>query len=98
MNTSLMLTTLYDVLKDETNNNTKLYLIEDFDQVLSLNLLKDEEIDKDFEKYINEKIKERNIAKQNKDYQKADQIRNELLSKNVIIKDTREGTTFEITK
>ena len=98
LNTSLMLTTLYDVLKDETNNNTKLYLIEDFDQVLSLDLLKDEEIDKDFEKYINEKIKERNIAKQNKDYQKADQIRNELLSKNVIIKDTREGTTFEITK
>ena len=98
MNTSLMITTLYDVLKDETNNNTKLYLIEDFDKVLSLDLLKDEEIDKDFENYIKEKIQERNLAKQNKDYARADQIRDELLAKNVIIKDTREGTTFEITK
>ena len=78
-----MLTTLYDVLKDETNNNTKLYLIEDFDKVLSLDLLKDEEIDKDFENYIKEKIQERNLAKQNKDYARADQIRDELLAKNV---------------
>ena len=98
MNTSLMITTLYDVLKDEINNNTKLYLIEDFDKVLSLDLLKDEEIDKDFENYIKEKIQERTLAKQNKDYERADQIRDELLEKNVIIKDTREGTTFEITK
>ena len=34
LNTSLALTTLYAVIKDQINNNTKLYLIEKFDEVL----------------------------------------------------------------
>ena len=41
-------------------------------------------------------ISERNIAKANKDYALADKIREELKDMNVVIKDTREGTTFEI--
>lgn len=96
LNTADALTTLYDVLKLDTNNKTKLYLIEDFDKVLSLDLLKEEEIDNETLEYINKKIEERNIAKKNKDYTKADSIREELQSKGIYIKDTREGTTFEI--
>ena len=96
MNTSMMLTTLYDVIKSDLNNSTKLYLIEDFDKVLSLSLLEEEKISAELESYINEKIKERAMAKENKDYAKADEIRAELLSKNIILKDTKEGTTFEI--
>lgn len=98
LNTSLALTTLYNVLKSDLNGNSKLYLIKEFDKVLSLDLLKEDEIDTDLQEYIQNKINERNIAKQNKDYQTADKIREELLSKNIIIKDTREGTTFEIQK
>lgn len=100
LNTSLALTTLYDVIKSEANNNTKLYLIEMFDSVLSLNLLKDDiqNIDDELTKYINEKIKERNKAKQDKNYELSDSIRNELLQKGIILKDTREGTIFEIKK
>lgn len=100
LNTSLALTTLYDVIKSEANNNTKLYLIEMFDSVLSLNLLKDDiqKIDDELTKYINEKIEERNKAKQDKNYELSDSIRNELLQKGIILKDTREGTIFEIKK
>lgn len=100
LNTSLALTTLYDVIKSEANNNTKLYLIEMFDSVLSLNLLKEDiqNIDDELTKYINEKIKERNKAKQDKNYELSDSIRNELLQKGIILKDTREGTIFEIKK
>ena len=98
MNTSSMLTTLYDVIKSDLNNNTKLYLIEDFDKVLSLNLLKEDKISENLEEYINQKISERNEAKQQKNYELADKIRNELLDKKIIIKDTREGTTYEIQK
>jgi cysteinyl-tRNA synthetase len=98
MNTSSMLTTLYDVIKDDTNNNTKLYLIEDFDKVLSLNLLKEEKISKQLEDYIKEKLEARNKAKEAKNYQLADEIRDELLTQNIIIKDTKEGTKFEIRK
>ena len=98
LNTSMALTVLYDVLKSDLSSKSKLYLIEEFDKVLSLNLLKKEEISKELKTYIEEKILERNIAKQNKDYETADAIRDELLKQNIIIKDTREGTTFEIIK
>ena len=96
LNTALALTVLFEVLKLDTNNKTKLYLVEDFDKVLSLDLLKEEEIDSKLLEYINEKINERNEAKKNKDYTLADSIREELASKGIYIKDTREGTTFEI--
>lgn len=98
LNTSLALTTVYNVLKSNLSNKSKLYLINDFDKVLSLDLLKVEEITPELKAHIEEKIKERNQAKQDKDYAKADAIREELLSQNIIIKDTREGTEFEIRK
>ena len=40
LNTSLAITALYDVLKYKTNDATKLFLLSDFDKVLSLDLLK----------------------------------------------------------
>ena len=43
---------------------------------------------------ILKKIEERNEAKKNKDYELADKIRNELLEKGIILKDTREGTIY----
>ena len=98
LNTSQALTTLYKLLKDEVNNKTKLYLIERFDSVLSLDLLKEEDTDNDLVEYIEEKIKERNEAKKNKDFTLADKIRDELKEKGIILKDGREGTTYEIIK
>ena len=101
LNTSNALTVLYAVLKSDTNNSTKLALISSFDKVLSLDLIKNKEqnnIDQELLKYINEAIEKRNQAKQNKDYQLADSIRKELLEKGIVLKDTREGTIFEVTK
>ena len=98
LNTSAALTTLYDVLKSDLNNTSKLYLTKKFDEVLGLNLCVKEElkIDSELEQYIKNKIEKRNIAKKNKDYSLADQIRDELKEKGIMIKDTREGTIFEI--
>ena len=45
-----------------------------------------------------EKIAERKLAKQNKDFAKADAIRAELLEKGIELIDTREGTKFQINK
>ena len=47
---------------------------------------------------INKLIKKRIEAKNNKDYEKADKIRNELLEKGIILNDTREGTIWDIKK
>ena len=96
LNTSGAITVLYDVLKSNLEDSEKLYLVDLFDQVLSLDLIDDVKIDKDLEQYIEEKIKERNKAKENKDYLLADKIREELLANDIIIKDTREGTIYEI--
>ena len=98
LNTASALSVLYDVLKSDINSTTKIALIESFDNVLSLDLLKSDkkEISSDLEKYILEKIEERKNAKANKDYLLADKIRDELLSKGVKLIDTKDGVTYEL--
>jgi cysteinyl-tRNA synthetase len=98
LNTSLALTTIYDVLKSDMNDYTKLKLINEFDTVLSLDLSKEENKELENIDEIEKLINDRNIAKANKDYQKADEIRNNLLSMGIVLKDTREGTIYEIVK
>lgn len=98
LNTSNALTVLYDVLKSDISDNTKISLIKSFDEVLSLDLLKEDKIDNKLVSYIEKMIEERKNAKQNKDFALADKIRNELQEKGIILKDTREGTTYEVIK
>ena len=112
LNTSLAVTALYDALKLDTNDKTKLALIEDFERVLSLGLIdaakkmaeketseKQEEnagVDPELLAYINAKIEERKNAKKAKDFALADAIRGELLERGITLLDTREGTKFTI--
>ena len=96
LNTSSMLTLVYDVLKDnELTDFTKLYLIEDFDKVLSLDLTVEEEEEIQDEQFILDKIEERKQAKNARDFARADAIRDELLSQGIRLIDTRGGTTYE---
>ena len=99
LNTSNMVTLVYDVLKDDQlSDGTKLAIIEKFDEVLGLDLtvIEEKNVDADLEKEILAKIEERKEAKKNKDFAKADSIRDELLSKGIKLVDTREGTTYEL--
>ena len=99
LNTSLALTSVYNVLKSNMNDYTKLKLINEFDEVLSLDLSKEDKKEITVDTSVIENlINERNIAKQNKDYAKADEIRNKLLDMGIMLKDTREGTTYEVIK
>ena len=98
LNTSNALTVLYDVIKSNISNITKIKLIESFDKVLSLDLLKEDKDNTEDVSYINKMIEKRTEAKKNKNYELADSIRNELLEKGIILKDTREGTTYEVIK
>jgi cysteinyl-tRNA synthetase len=96
-NTAMGLTLLYDVLKSDLNGATKRKIIGDYDYVLSLNLLKEEEADKvddELAAYVEEMIAQRALAKKDKDFARADAIRDELAGKGIIIKDTREGVTW----
>ncbi len=104
INTSLAVTAVYDVLKEKTNDKTKIYLLNDFDKVLSLDLVEGAkklneateetaELD-DFAKHVEEQIALRVEAKKAKNFAEADRIRDELASKGVTLLDTREGTKW----
>ena len=98
INTSMGITLVYDVLKSDLSDAAKRAVIEDFDRVLSLDLLKeekDDEVDDELTSFVEAKIAERAEAKKNKDFAKADAIRDELLAKGIAIKDTREGVVWE---
>lgn len=95
LNTSNALTLLYDLLKDNTlSSNTKLKLINSWDKVLGLDLLKEKKFDEELEEYVKTMIEKRKEAKKNKDFNLADKIRNDLLEKGIELKDTREGTIW----
>ena len=99
INTSQALTVLYDVLKADISDATKRYLVEDFDKVFSLDLTVEEEenqADDALAAFVEEKIAERQAARKEKDFAKADAIRQELLDKGIAIKDTREGTVWSL--
>ncbi len=100
LNTSNALSVLYEVLKDNhLNDNTKKKLVEDFDQIFSLDLLSiNSTDDNSLDSEILEKIQERSDAKKNKDFLLADKIRDELLERGIKLIDTREGTTYEFIK
>lgn len=99
MNTSQALTVVYDVLKADLNDASKRALIEEFDSVLSLDLTKEAEageVDAELASYVEDMIEKRKAARKERDFAKADAIRDELLQKGIEIKDTREGTTWSL--
>ena len=94
LNTANAISLIYELLKSDESDALKYNLISSFDQVLSLNLCTSESISLELKEYIEEKINERNKAKIAKNYALADEIRENLLKKGIVLKDTKEGTTY----
>ena len=97
LNTANSITLIYDILKDDINDYTKYMLIKKTEEVLSLGLFDEaKKVDDDLKKYIESMIVKRNQYKKEKNFEKADQIRDELKEKGVEIKDTKEGTVYKV--
>ena len=103
LNTSLAVTAVYDVLKAKTNGATKLAALEDFDRVLSLNLLQAadklrtkqaEEAEATADPEIDALVEARTAAKKSKNYAEADRIRDELKARGIEIIDTPQGAKW----
>ncbi len=99
LTTSLAITTIYDVLKSNVNDHTKVLLLKEFDNVLGIGIReileknfeeKDETIDKIPEEVLN-LATERNEAKKNKDFNLADKLREKIKELGYEIIDTKEG-------
>ena len=103
MNTSLAVTSVYDALKADTNDATKIAIINDFDKVLSLDLVNEA-------KKLNEKqadapaseedaeidalVAQRTQARKDKNWAEADRIRDELNARGIVLTDTPEGVKW----
>lgn len=92
-------TVLQEVIKtDKLSNIEKKTLIENFDTVLSLNLINSNNNygkSIDYNK-INKFIQERNEARLNKNWAKADEIRNKLNSIGIDLIDSKDNTTWKL--
>ena len=103
LNTSLAITAVYDVLKAKTTDATKLAALEDFDRVLSLNLLEAaeklrkreaEEAAASADPEIDALVQARTAAKKAKNFAEADRIRDELKARGIEIIDTPQGSKW----
>ena len=103
LNTSVAVTAVYDVLKAKCNDATKLAVLDDFDRVLSLNLLKNaekvrlENARKEAETAdpeIDALVAARTEAKKAKNFAEADRIRDELKARGIEIIDTPQGAKW----
>ena len=103
LNTSMAVTAIYDVLKADTNAATKLALLADYDEVLSIGMIAAAERlaaetpveSNEDEAYITEMIAKRAAAKKAKNFAEADAIRDELKAKGILLVDSSQGTTWK---
>ena len=80
-----------ELLKSDLSNSDKLATILNFDQVLGLDLDKSRKEKIEIPKEIDALIQEREKARKNKDWNKADELRKKIKEKNYDIEDTSEG-------
>lgn len=73
----------------------KEFLSQTADEVLGIVDFSELEKSGEDESWIHEQIKARTIAKTEKNYQLADEIRNTLLEKGIVLEDSKDGTTFK---
>lgn len=98
LNTANAITTLYDLLKDESiNGRTKIDIIRSFDRILSLDLIK-ENHNSEHPQHdeIMKLIEKRNTLKKEHKFSEADEIRKELSERGIELIDTREGTKYKV--
>ena len=99
-NTADAVSTIFEIVR-ESNSTVKdfsadyakkvLKVLEDLCGVLGIETTKEEEIlDEEIEKLI----EERQAARKNKDFARADEIRDQLLEQGIVLKDTREGVKW----
>ncbi|MCF7865998.1 cysteine--tRNA ligase [Candidatus Woesearchaeota archaeon] len=94
LNTAQALALVWDCLNDKIGSETKLKIIDKFDEILGLELLKEEKVD--IPKEVIELAEKRWKSKKNKNWEESDKLRAEIESKGFDILDSKEY--YEIKK
>jgi cysteinyl-tRNA synthetase len=94
LNTPQVLADLWAVVKDpDLTEGEKFALVEEMDQVLGLGLT--ERVEDKLDPELEALIRERELARKNRDFVRSDEIRSLLKSKGIILEDTPQGTRWK---
>lgn len=96
LNMPQALSVVWDVVKYEKKSKQLANLLLKFDTVFGLNIEKEEKIELTDE--ILKIIEERKKARENRDWNKSDELRDKLISLGYNVKDTKNGMTVEFKK
>jgi cysteinyl-tRNA synthetase len=90
-NSPQALAVLQEVLKSDLNNADKLATVLDFDKVLGLSLDKVKKEKLEIPQEVQALVKERELARRNKDWAKSDELRDRIGELGYIVEDTNDG-------
>jgi cysteinyl-tRNA synthetase len=94
LNMPKALATVQELLKSDLSNEDKLATVLDFDKVLGLDFEKEitkEEVEIKIPENIQKLLDERKTARENKDWKKADELRDQIIELGFEVKDTDKG-------
>jgi len=107
LNTSAALAAVFDLVRDiniamdsgefaEEDKQATLRFLESADSVLGVLGLMTSEISPELQARVDELIKDRHAARRDRDFKRADQIRDELAAMGVVLEDTPQGTRWKL--
>lgn len=96
LNMPVAMSVIWEIIKNPNKSKKLAELLLDFDKVLGIDIQKnDSKKDIEIPEDIKKLIEKRRIARQNKDWNLSDNIRDDIKEKGYIVKDTKEGMTIE---
>lgn len=95
MNMPVAISIVWEIAKEKEKSNDFYELIKKFDSVLSLDLDKNYKEDIYIPEDIKLILKERKDARESKNFEKSDELRDKLKELGYIVKDTKEGQNIE---
>ena len=95
LNFSSALAVVWEAAKNSLKSPKIAKVLKEFDEVLSLNVDKIEEINEEIPEGILRMLEERKEARLNKNFAKSDEIRDKLKEKGYLVIDSKEGQKLE---
>lgn len=95
LNMTSAISIVWEIAKKENKSSDYYKLLMKFDEVLSLNLDKEIFNKVDVNEEIEELLKKRKIARENKNYVLSDELRDKIKEKGYLVKDTKDGQILE---
>ena len=95
LNMTVAMSVVWDVIKNPIKSKDLQKLLLKFDEVLGLDLKNYKKEDNELSEEIKKLVFERDEARSQKNWQESDRIRDILINKGYIVKDSKEGTILE---